>query len=82
MNIERPTLFKLPNCSRCDDSYNYLTKDMKLVKGVNFDVIDLSENPQALSYVKEKGYRQAPVFFKTNDEHWSGHLPEKLKTIA
>jgi glutaredoxin-like protein NrdH len=44
-----------------------------LTKGnVNFEVVDLSTDPQAMEYVtKELGYSAAPVI-TAGTQHWSG----------
>jgi glutaredoxin-like protein NrdH len=49
--------------------------------GVQYDVVDLATNAEALERVKAMGYMQAPVI-ETDDDHWSGFQPDKIAALA
>lgn len=70
------TLYTKPSCVQCNASKTHLDS-----KGVEYNIIDLSENPDALATVKELGYLQAPVIV-TEDDHWSGYRPDKIEEFA
>jgi len=61
---------------QCNATYRALDS-----QGIEYDIIDLSEDPTALETVKELGYLQAPVVV-TDDEHWSGFRPDKISALA
>lgn len=70
------TVYTKPSCVQCNATYRALDS-----KGIEYDIIDLSEDPTALETVKELGYLQAPVVV-TDDEHWSGFRPDKISALA
>lgn len=70
------TLYTKPACVQCTATYRGLDS-----KGIEYEVIDLSENPEALEQVKALGYLQAPVVI-TDDDHWSGFRPDKIDELA
>ena len=70
------TVYTKPSCVQCNATYRALDS-----KGIEYNVLDLSEDPSALEAVKELGYLQAPVVV-TDDEHWSGFRPDKIAELA
>lgn len=70
------TLFTKPSCVQCNATYRALD-----AKGIDYDVVDLSEDPVALERVKSLGYLQAPVVV-TDEDHWSGFRPDKIDELA
>ncbi len=50
-------------------------------RGINYEIIDVSEDPAALELVKALGYLQAPVVVAEGD-HWSGFRPDKIDELA
>ncbi|UBH04628.1 glutaredoxin-like protein NrdH [Leucobacter sp. Psy1] len=70
------TVYTKPSCVQCTATYRALDS-----KGIEYDVIDLSEDETALETVKGLGYLQAPVVV-TDDEHWSGFRPDKISELA
>jgi glutaredoxin-like protein NrdH len=50
-------------------------------KGIDFQVVDISEDGTAMAKVQEMGYRQAPVVV-AGEDHWSGFRPDKIKTLV
>ncbi|MGR4011024.1 glutaredoxin-like protein NrdH [Leucobacter sp. 1207-22] len=70
------TVYTKPSCVQCTATYRALDS-----KGIEYDVLDLSEDETALQTVKELGYLQAPVVV-TEDGHWSGFRPDKIAELA
>lgn len=70
------TVYTKPSCVQCTATYRALDS-----KGIEYEVLDLSEDETALATVKELGYLQAPVVV-TDDEHWSGFRPDKIDALA
>lgn len=70
------TVYSKPHCVQCDATKRALNK-----AGLAYDVIDITEDANALATVKALGYVQAPVVV-TDVDHWSGFRPEKVKNLA
>jgi glutaredoxin-like protein NrdH len=70
------TVYSKPSCVQCDATYRALNK-----QGLEYEVVDITTDPQALESVKALGYQQAPVVFADGD-HWSGFRPDKIKALA
>ncbi len=70
------TVYSKPQCPQCEATYRALRK-----QGLNYRTVDLSEDTEALEYIKSLGYQQAPVVMTDND-HWSGFRPDRIKKAA
>lgn len=70
------TVYSKPLCVQCDATKRAFTK-----AGIAFDIVDITEDAEALAHVKSLGYVQAPVVI-AGDDHWSGFRPDKIKAIA
>lgn len=70
------TVYSKPRCVQCDATKRALNKT-----GADYDVVDITEDPEALAQVKSMGYVQAPVVV-TDGDHWSGFRPDKVKQIG
>ena len=70
------TVYSNPNCQQCDATYRALDR-----KGIEYDVVNVAENPEAHAYVTNLGYMQAPVVV-AGDTHWSGFRPDMLMELA
>lgn len=70
------TVYSKPACVQCDATKRELKK-----KGIEFEVIDITEDAEALSTIKGMGYLQAPVVI-TDEDHWSGFRPDKIKALS
>jgi glutaredoxin-like protein NrdH len=70
------TVYTKPSCVQCNATYRALDS-----KGIEYDILDLSEDPAALEHVKSLGYLQAPVVV-TDEDHWSGFRPDKIDDLA
>lgn len=71
------TVYTKPSCVQCNATYRALD-----AKGIEYDIVDLSENEAALEYVMELGYAQAPVVVVDEHDHWSGFRPDEIERIA
>ncbi len=70
------TVYSKPNCVQCDATYRALAK-----LGLEYTVVDITTDPEALQTVKALGYQQAPVVFADGD-HWSGFRPDRIRAAA
>jgi glutaredoxin-like protein NrdH len=69
------TVYSLPACVQCESTKKYLT-----MNGIDFNVIDLSEDAAAMDMIKDLGYQAAPVVI-AGDAHWSGFRPDRLSAL-
>lgn len=76
MSATDVTLYSRPNCQPCKATGRKLEQ-----LGVVFAKIDVTQDPDALDYIKSLGYLQAPVVVAGGD-HWSGYKPDLLKRLA
>lgn len=70
------TVYTKPSCVQCNATYRSLDS-----KGIEYNVVDLTEDADALAAVRELGYQQAPVVIAEGD-HWSGFRPDKIDELA
>ncbi|MFI7481431.1 glutaredoxin-like protein NrdH [Kocuria sp. M1R5S2] len=70
------TVYSKPSCVQCNATYRALGK-----KGIDYDVVDVTEDEAALAHVVGLGYQQVPVV-ETSTEHWSGYRPDKIASLA
>jgi glutaredoxin-like protein NrdH len=70
------TVYSKPACVQCDATYRALNK-----KGIEYSVVDISEDAEALEMVRSLGYLQAPVVV-ADDTHWSGFRPDRIGALA
>ena len=69
-------MYSKPLCVQCDATKRALNK-----AGVAYDVVDITEDAEALAKVKSLGYVQAPVVITAPDQ-WSGFRPATLTTLV
>lgn len=70
------TVYSKPACMQCQAIKRYLDKE-----GLKYVAIDVTQDPEALAYVKSLGYESAPVTV-TADAHWYGFSPDRIKALA
>ena len=70
------TVYTKPACVQCNATYKALDN-----AGLDYEVIDITEVPEARDYVMALGYLQAPVVV-ADGEHWSGFRPDRIKALA
>lgn len=66
-------LYTKPGCGPCTS-----TKRALEARGVPFDLIDVSQDPEALAFITSLGYRTAPVVYVGPDHHWGGEFRHDL----
>lgn len=70
------TIYTKPLCVQCDATKRALNKAR-----VAYDIVDITDDPDARAKCEALGYRQAPVVITDNDS-WSGFRPDKIKALA
>ena len=68
------TVYTKPACVQCNATYRALDK-----AGLEYNVIDITEDAEARDYVMALGYLQAPIVV-AGEDHWSGVRPDRIKT--
>ncbi|MFT3714553.1 MAG: glutaredoxin-like protein NrdH [Gordonia sp. (in: high G+C Gram-positive bacteria)] len=82
------TVYTKPACVQCNATYKALDKH-----GLEYKVVDISQDDEARDYVMALGYLQAPVVVVDGAgseasgpglaaEHWSGFRPDRIKAVA
>ena len=69
-------VYTKPSCVQCNATYREMD-----AKGIQYNVIDLTEDPAALELVKSLGYLQAPVVI-ADEDHWGGFRPDKIDELV
>jgi glutaredoxin-like protein NrdH len=70
------TVYSKPACVQCDATYRALDR-----KGVEYTVVDITQDAEALEMVRGLGDLQAPVVV-AGDTHWSGFRPDQISAVA
>ena len=71
------TVYKKPNCMQCAYAVKYLEKN-----NIEFNTIDVTQDEEALNYIKYVlGYQAVPVVVSST-EHWYGFQPDKLAKLV
>lgn len=76
------TVYTKPNCVQCNATYTALDKAAKKF-GVEYDVVDITLDPDARDYAMSLGHLSAPVVVVTRPDgsitSWAGYSPDKIK---
>jgi glutaredoxin-like protein NrdH len=70
------TVYSKPACVQCTATYRALDR-----LGVDYDIVDISQNAEALERVRSLGYMQAPVVI-AGEQHWAGFRPDMISALA
>ena len=70
------TVYTLPACVQC-----YSTKRMLQRNQIDYEEVDMSQDPVALEMVKTMCYTAAPVVV-AGDDHWSGFRMDRIQAIS
>ncbi|MEY3029207.1 MAG: glutaredoxin-like protein NrdH [Actinomycetota bacterium] len=70
------TVYTLPACVQCDS-----TKRMLQRNEIEYEEVDMSQDPIALEMVKTLGYTAAPVVV-AGDDHWSGFRLDRIQALS
>lgn len=71
------TVYTKPDCMQCRMTYKAMD-----AKGLAYQVVDVTENANALEYVKDLGYLTAPVIVVSEHDHWGGFRPDHIDRVA
>jgi glutaredoxin-like protein NrdH len=70
------TVYSKPACVQCTATTRALE-----ARGLAYQLIDLTEDDDAMELVTSMGYRQAPVVV-AGEAHWAGFRPDMIGTLA
>ncbi|WP_109527250.1 MULTISPECIES: glutaredoxin family protein [Nocardia] len=70
------TLYSSPGCQPCKATARKLDQ-----LGIAHARIDVTEDPDALAYIKGLGYTAAPVVV-AGEDHWTGFRLTKIEALA
>lgn len=70
------TVYSKPACTACNATYRALDK-----KGIPYNIVDLSQDDEALEYTRSLGHQQAPVVVAGEDS-WAGFRPDKIVGLS
>jgi glutaredoxin-like protein NrdH len=70
------TLYSQPQCFKCDATKRYLDKE-----NIDYQVIDVTQDPSAMQHIKKLGYLMTPVVQVGDKVHWSDFRIELIKKI-
>jgi glutaredoxin-like protein NrdH len=70
------TVYTKPACVQCEQTKKLLTKN-----GLEFDVIDITEDSEAYDRLIGMGFQAAPVVV-TDDDSWAGFNATKINGLV
>ncbi|MDR9764304.1 glutaredoxin-like protein NrdH [Rhizobium redzepovicii] len=70
------TVYSKPACVQCTATYRALDR-----LGVDYDIVDISQDTEALDRVRSLGYMQAPVGI-AGERHWAGFRPDMISALS
>jgi glutaredoxin-like protein NrdH len=70
------TVYTTPTCVQCESTKKLMDKN-----GIEYSVVDLTQDDAAMAMVRGLGYASAPVVV-AGDSHWSGFRPDKISSLA
>ena len=71
----RIIIYTKNNCVQCTATKNAMDK-----QGLDYQLINLDQEPGEAETLKSLGYRQVPVVMAAED-HWSGFRPDKISAL-
>lgn len=71
----RIIIYTKNNCVQCNATKNAMDK-----QGLDYQLVNLDQEPAAIETLKSLGYRQVPVVMNGQD-HWSGFRPDKIMAL-
>lgn len=72
------TVYSKPNCIQCERTKMYLDQNK-----VEYENVDVIENPEALEEIKSLGFKSMPVVTldKNFDNAWVGYNLDRLEEL-
>lgn len=71
------TLLSKDSCVQCTATKRALDN-----AGVEYEELNMSNDPAALQRAKDLGFLQAPVVIPPTGEPWSGFIPDRIKALV
>ncbi len=71
------TVFSKPACQKCKATARYLSK-----VGLQYTVVDITQDEEARQYVASLGYASAPVVVTDDGTHWSDFCISKIEGLV
>ncbi|QTO55004.1 glutaredoxin-like protein NrdH [Duffyella gerundensis] len=62
-------------CVQCDATKNAMARS-----GLDYQLVNLDQNVEAIEHLRALGYRQVPVVI-AGETHWSGFRPDKIAAL-
>lgn len=69
-------VYTLPACVQCDSTKRMLQRNQ-----IEYEEVDMSQDPVALEMVKTLGYTAAPVVV-AGEDHWSGFRLDRIQALS
>lgn len=70
------TVYSKPNCPQCAATKRAFDR-----MGLEYGIIDITQDAHALAQLQEAGFKQAPVVV-AGEDWWSGYRPDKIRQLA
>ncbi|OZG48952.1 glutaredoxin-like protein NrdH [Bombiscardovia coagulans] len=70
------TVYTKAHCPQCDATKRQLAK-----QGIDFEVVDLTANPEQVEDFLAQGFKQTPIVV-SEQVSWSGYRPDMIKQLA
>lgn len=70
------TVYSKPACVQCTATTRALE-----ARGLDYELVDLTEDDAAFALVSDLGYRQVPVVV-AGEDHWAGFRPDLIGRLA
>ncbi|ORM68368.1 NrdH-redoxin [Pantoea wallisii] len=71
----RIIIYTKNNCVQCNATKNAMDR-----AGIDYQLVNLDTQPDAIENLRSLGYRQVPVVM-TQHDHWSGFRPDKIASL-
>ena len=71
----RIIIYTKNHCVQCNATKNAMDRH-----DIDYQLINLDTQPEAIDALKALGYRQVPVVMADGD-HWSGFRPDKIASL-
>ena len=70
------TVYSKPACVQCTATYRALDAN-----GIDYEVKDITQDPNQLEIFKAEGLFQAPIVV-AGEQRWTGFDPDRIKALA
>ena len=70
-------IYSKPDCKACNFTKNFINNN-----GIEAEFIDVTQDEEALSYIRNLGYNAMPVVYVDEQTHWFGFRPDELEKLV